>query len=302
MQNLDLNLLKVFESLYREQNMTRTADVLNITPSAVSHAVRRLREALNDPLFIRQGATMQPTPACRRVAPELLAHLFQLRKTLQLFMDFVPETTEQSFNIAIHSALESLFIPLIYQIFSIEAPKATLNCVPLDRHQLSRQMAAGQVDAAIDIALPLTAPIKHEPISNASFCVMMNSSHCYRAQLTQTDYLQAKHIIVSNRPRGTAMEDIELQQQGISRNSVMRCQTYLTASQILQQSDLLLTLPTIIGKQYLNDALIMHELPFAVPDIETHLYWHDNAEHDAAMQWLRSKIKTCWNDNQTNHI
>jgi len=62
---IDLNLLKVFESLYLEQNMTKTAAALHITPSAVSHAVKRLRELLQDPLFVRQGSSMQPTPACR---------------------------------------------------------------------------------------------------------------------------------------------------------------------------------------------------------------------------------------------
>ncbi|UAA37658.1 LysR family transcriptional regulator [Paraneptunicella aestuarii] len=294
MQQLDLNLLKVFESLYREQNMTRTADILNITPSAVSHAVKRLRDSLNDPLFVRQGASMQPTPACRRIAPQLLANLHQLRKTLQQLMDFDPATTEQTFNLAIHSALEPLFIPYLYPELHKLAPKATLICKPLDRNKLQREMAAGLVDVAIDVAQPLGSPIQHLQLSRAPFSVLMKRAHPLANALTQENYLEAQHIAVSNRAKGMVMEDIALQQQGLIRHIAMRCQTFQTACKIVENSELLLTLPGIIAQQNLSEQLIVTPLHLSLPDIETHLYWHENTTHDASLQWFREQVQKQW--------
>lgn len=290
MQHLDFNLLKVFEALYRERNMTRTAEVLSITPSAVSHAVKRLRESLNDELFIRQGQKMQPTQACRRIAPQLLDNLHQLRKTLQQFTDFDPGSTEQTFNIAIHTSLEPLFMPVFYNRIHQQAPKASIICMALDRNQVQRQMAAGQVDIAIDVAQPLGSPIQHMSLSKDPFCVLISSKHPKAGKLTKADYLEAKHIAVSNRPKGTVMEDFELQQQGYVRQIPMRCQTYQTAAQVVATSELLLTLPKSIAKQYADDTLRTLDLPFNISDIETHLYWHENTEGDASLEWLRQVV------------
>lgn len=343
MQHLDLNLLKVFESLYQERNMTRTAQVLNITPSAVSHAVKRLRETLNDPLFIRQGSQMAPTPACRRAAPQLINHLHQLRHTLQQFAEFDPHSTEQTFQIAIHNALEPLFGPMIYSAMAQAAPNAKLLLMSLDRQQVKRQMAAGQVDFAFDVAQPLGSPFQHIRLFDDPLCVLA-SKHWHHNQQNKEDgqdrvisdekgaekgdesgdesgdeksagkasqqenqyqnqsqqtatgtlskavYLAAQHIAVSNRPTGTVMEDFELQQQGYVRHIALRCQTYLSAIQIAESSDLLLTLPRSLAHYYITDELRLLPLPFDTANVETHLYWHENAQHDASLKWLKAQL------------
>lgn len=309
MQHLDLNLLKVFESLYQERNMTRTAQVLNITPSAVSHAMKRLREALNDPLFIRQGSQMAPTPACRRAAPQLINHLYQLRQTLQQFAQFDPQSTEQTFHIAVHNALEPLFGPLIYRAVLANAPKAKLMLVSLDRQQVKRQMAAGQVDFALDVAQPLGSPFQHVRLFDDPLCVLASKKHNNdkteavrhgniepetteqeNTALTQEAYLAAEHIAVSNRPKGTVMEDFELQQQGYVRQIALRCQTYLAATHIVANSALLLTLPQSLAHYYITENLMIQPLPFKTANVETHLYWHENTQHDASLKWLKAQL------------
>ncbi|MCY7295582.1 LysR family transcriptional regulator [Alteromonas sp. a30] len=306
MQQLDLNLLKIFESLYQQRNMTQTAQVLNLTPSAVSHAVKRLRESLNDPLFVRQGSKMQPTPACRRLAPQLLAHLHQLRQTLQQFTHFEPANTEQTFHIAIHRALEPLIAPVVFREGRMAAPKANWVFMGLDRQQVKRQMTAGQIDFAIDIAQPLGAPFLHQPLFSDPLCVMFDpAQQPWQADaFSQSVYLAAEHIAVSNRPTGIVMEDFELQQQGFVRHIALRCQTYLAATQMLQQTSLLLTLPQGMAQDYLlneqrheanSTSLAVLPLPFATQPIETHLYWHENAEHDASLKWLKDVLVGCLN-------
>lgn len=288
-QQLDLNLLKVFEALYFEQNMTSAAKALHITPSAVSHAIKRLRHALNDPLFVRQGQQMKPTPACQRMAPELIELITRLKQLLQTCGKFTPEATEQTFKIATHEALEPMIVPNIVTALADLAPMAQLASVSLDRELLTRQLATGEIDLAIDIARPLKKPIYHQRLSSNPFCVLANK-RAFSKGVTKQQYLATEHLVVSNRPTGRVLEDFAFHQQGINRKIKMRCQSYPTACNILKQHDLLLTLPQLIAQQYCNDDLVIWPLPIKVQDIEVHLYWHENSTQDDALIWLREQI------------
>ena len=105
-QQLDFNLLKVFESLYLERNMTTVANILFISPSAVSHAIKRLRLVLNDQLFVRQGQQMQPTPLCQNIAPQLIETLGKLRQILQTCGDFELKNNEYFVSDPAHGLLK----------------------------------------------------------------------------------------------------------------------------------------------------------------------------------------------------
>lgn len=290
LQQLDLNLLKVFEVLYAEQNMTRSADVLFMTPSAVSHAIKRLRDALQDPLFERKGTKMLPTPVCRRIAPQLLSHLSGLRTTLQQFTEFRPAETPYTFRISIHDALESLYIPTLFDQLQTTSRDLYLSCIQLDRQQVQRQLASGQIDVAIDVALPIQAPINHMHLSSDKFAVLASRTHVDSNELTKEDYLVAQHIAVSNRPTGRVIEDIHLQQLGLNRNIVLRCQNFHTAKALLKDSKRLLTAPISIAQMLLEEDLLLFPIPIALPEIDIHLYWHKQTENDSATQWLRRQI------------
>ncbi|WP_231730988.1 LysR family transcriptional regulator [Lacimicrobium alkaliphilum] len=108
-QQLDLNLLKIFEALYQERNMSRAAQRLHLTPSAVSHAIKRLRNQLADPLFSRQGNMMQPTALCESLAPALINNLDQLRQILQLSEQFSPETAVNYFRLGFMRRWRNLY-------------------------------------------------------------------------------------------------------------------------------------------------------------------------------------------------
>ncbi|WP_244151694.1 LysR family transcriptional regulator [Pseudoalteromonas agarivorans] len=175
-QQLDLNLLKIFECLYREKNMSETAKVLYITPSAVSHAIKRLRSVLNDPLFERQGQLMLPTPACQRMAPELIDLLEKLRQVLQACGDFNLATTAQTFKIALHDAIEPIVLPKLQLALAKHAPNSSLASVKLSREDMHKQLANHQIDMAIDVARPIKAPISHAVLSSDHFCVLMKKT------------------------------------------------------------------------------------------------------------------------------
>lgn len=290
-QQLDLNLLKVFECMYQQQNMTQAAKSLHLSPSAVSHAIKRLRLSLNDPLFVRQGQKMLPTSACERIAPQLIDTLIRLRQILQQCGEFEPSISQQTFKIAIHDTFEALFLPKLLTSMQTEMPQVNLVSSRLKREETSRQLASGEIDIVIDVALSKSAPINHFKLSSGAFCILINSNHPLVNCLNKQNYINAQHVAVSTRATGKVIEDITFLQQGITREVKVRCQNYQTAKLLIKQSNMLLTLPIMMAEQLCDDTVIMLPLPIPLPLIESHLYWHENSNEDDAMVWLREKVK-----------
>lgn len=296
-QQLDLNLLKVFESIYQEQNMSRTAELLHITPSAVSHALKRLRESLGDPLFQRSNNRMLPTPTCQRMAPQIIDNLTRLRQILQHWGDFQPLTSQHHFRLGIHDALEPSILPKLAKNLAKLAPNTTFSSIKVNRENLTRELGAGHIDMAFDVALPIKPPVIHSKLIDDEFGVLMRKGHPLENNLTQASYFAAKHIGVSNRSSGAAVEDILFQQQGLSRQVSIRCQNYYAAKAMLMESDYLLTVPYILGKELMADAkqtnnLIKAPMPVQMAKIETHLYWHKNTQDDEALSWFRGVLQS----------
>lgn len=289
-QQLDLNLLKVFQALYQEQNMTRTAELLFLTPSAVSHAIKRLREALNDPLFIRSQNKMVPTPACQRMAPAIIDNLNRLHQILQQWGEFDPSSSTYQFRIGMHDAFESSLLPSLISVLSRKAPNIGIASIKVNRNNLERELSSGHMDIALDVSMPIKKPVIQHKLLSSNFCVLMRSDHPLRDRLTQVSYLDAQHISVSNRPLGMTVEDTFFQRKGIQRNTSIHCQNYFAAAQILLTSDQLLTVNQSISQQLLSNKLASVDLPFKLPEFKTSLYWHENSQHDSALNWLRNLL------------
>src|SRR5258708_11153018 len=130
---MDLNLLRVFEAVFRERHLTRAARALTVTPSAVSHALRRLRQHLDEPLFHREGARTVPTAMCQRVAPALLEQLAQLRSLLDQWGRFDPRESTQAFRVGLSESVEPMLVPGFSPAFFRAAPAASLVSQAFDR-------------------------------------------------------------------------------------------------------------------------------------------------------------------------
>lgn len=286
---LDLNLLKVFEALYRERNMTRAAEWLYLTPSAVSHAVKRLRDTVGDPLFHRVGQSMVPTPICEHVAADLIDTLHKLESTLRTVTAFDPLEAQQRFTIAIPMMLEALMAPRILDQVRPLLPKAQFAFVNLEQGDVERALTSGRADLAINISLPVKSPIRHSRIV-ASPLVVLAQSGQFGAILTHEEYFAARHIVVSHHTVGHVMEDAHLLQRGYNRNVCVHCQSYLTARDLISQSDYLLTLPNLLAERLVFGEVVRYPLPVHLPEIEMHIYWHETLGEDPARSWLRDRI------------
>ena len=154
LHRVDLNLLTVFDTIYREGSLTRASHVLHLTQPAVSHALSRLRDHFNDPLFMRQGNRMVPTPTAKRLAETVRPGLGQIQSALNQFHLFDPADQYKVFNLALRDVLESTFLPNLLADLS-QYPNISIVSQRTSRRDMEGQLAAGQLDFAVDVMLPV---------------------------------------------------------------------------------------------------------------------------------------------------
>lgn len=284
LNRLDLNLFRVFDVVYRERSLTRSAEVLSLSQSAVSHALGRLRQRLGDPLFLRQGRGVLPTPRADALAPAVQQALGCLDSALRPGHRFDPAQDLRRVTLAMPDELEPIVLPALVSALRRRAPRASVASVRLDRAALRTDLAAGRIDLAIDVPRSVDAEVMHQPLIQHRYCVVGGR----RLRLNTERYLAAEHVAVSSRRSGPTFEDFVLDRLGLRRQVALRCQNYEAACRVVAASDLLLTMPRRHA-ELLRPSLGFHilALPLQIPSIALHLYWHRQAESAPASQWLR---------------
>jgi len=292
LSRIDLNLFTVFEAIYREGGITPASRRLHLSPPAVSHALARLRELLQDPLFERQGNRMIPTPRARAIALTVGESLRGLAQMLDRASQFDPALSSRSFVIAVRDSHEISFLPQLLRRMNQEIPQATLALVRIERGELEEDLQSGALDAAIDVALPLSPEIRREHLNSHPLTVLARTDHpTVRGALELTTYLELEHILVTGRRHGAGYEDVALGRLGFSRNIKVRCQQHAAACQLVSQSDLLVTMPQ--HQAELANAQVGNQLlpfPAEAEPMHMYLYWHANVAGDPASQWLRRAV------------
>lgn len=289
---IDLNLFKVLDTIYSEGNLTRASERLNLTQPAVSHALARLRESFNDDLFIREGNQMVPTHLTRHIIDDIRESLHKLDVSLQHAQQFDPLSSQKSFVLSLRDILESTCLPPLMHSIEEEAPGIEITSAKLSRNDMENKLASGDIDLAIDILLPVSENICHQLLTNDRLIVVTRHGHPrVKSRLTLKSYLSQKHILVSSRTKGPGREDVELSRHGLNREIGLRCQHYFSAFRVVQETNMLLTMPEtyakILARSIPNKLM---SLPVELPILDVYLYWHKNADNYQGNRWLREKL------------
>ncbi len=289
---IDLNLFTVFEAIYREGNISRAASALNLSQPAVSHALAKLRVVFDDKLFIRKGNQMKPTALAKSVIADVRESLRQLQLSLVQSRQFQPESSRKICTISMHSALEASYLPLLMERLLVRAPLINLSSNRVRRSELENKLASGDIDLAIDILLPVNDSIMHQQIKQDKLVVVGRKNHpLFLKKMSLDDYLEQTHVLVSARTSGPSIEDFELGRLGLQRKIGLRCQHLFSASRVIANSDMLLTLPDNAALMYSEIlGLSIAPIPVDLPSVDVHLYWHVNVDKDPANVWLRKQM------------
>ena len=177
LSQVDLNLFVVLEAIYREGNITRAGHQLNLTQPAISHALKRLRDILKDPLFVRRGAHMIPTPFTRNMIDQVRQALQILEVNLRESHKFDPTHTRRNFHISLWEYIGSLMLPILLQRLEREAPEMSITTSRVKRRDLEAELASGSLDLAIDVPMTTSEPIHQERLIGEPFVVMARAGH-----------------------------------------------------------------------------------------------------------------------------
>lgn len=295
LSRIDLNLFTVFDAIYREGGITPASRRLHLSQPAVSHALGRLRELLNDPLFERRGHEMIPTPLARSLADSISGSLGTLEQMLQRVGHFEPGSAQRCFTLATRESHELIFLPALMARIAREAAHVNIASVRIDRRDLEDDLQSGEIDLALDVALSLSNDVRRERVGAEPLVVLARADHpAIRNNSGKLDidtYMGASHILVTGRRRGGGYEDSVLAKVGLTRHIKIRCQHHGAANQVVSGSDLLLTLTRNqarnVNRQTNNQVL---PFPIQAPPMESFLYWHANVDEDPASRWLRGQV------------
>lgn len=290
-EQLDLNLLRVFDAVMTELNVTRAADRLHMTQPAVSNALKRLRHLLNDELFIKVPTGVRATPKAVQVWQPLREALIQIRQTLEP-AEFDAATATASFTIAMNDFTANLVLPKLVRVVEKTAPGIDLRTIPTTYINASMLLEQADIDLAIGVFPTPHARLRSHALLTSPFvCIMRKKHPLATKKLTLERYVQAKHLLVTLTGETTGLIDPMLQELGLKRRIGLTVNQFAVAPRIVAESDFLAVLPTrIVQFSGFIDQLHTTALPLELMPSTLKMMWHERNQLDGGQQWLRSQL------------
>ena len=300
MRNLnmvDLNLLRVFEALMRERNVSLAARRLNLTQPAVSNALARLRAAFDDPLFVRTRTGMEPTEAATALYEPIRDGLEAIQAALSGNTRFDPATAHRRFTIITTDVGELVYVSRLLRILASEAPYIDLRVMEASSEEYERLLDSGQADLAVG-RFHIRDSFRRERIDSCVYVALFCAGHGKRIGLTSgavfpyEAFLAAAHVDIL--PRGATENPIApaLGADAASRRVALILPHTGVLSGILPGTDLVATLPKpAVSTLCRSGELSWAHLPFETELTQIYIGWHKRQDADQGHAWLREKFR-----------
>lgn len=289
----DLNLLRVLDALLRERNVSRAAERLALSQPAVSNALNRLRDLLDDPLLVRVGRAMQPTPRALELEAPIRAALRQIEESLGEGSRFEPARSRQRFRIALTDYAEMLLMPRLLARLAEQAPGVRIDVQHLSPRLPAEALEKGEIDLALgrfEALPPRFAGVRW--MSETLQLVARRDHPQLQAGLDLETFLRLRHLWVhGGQTRG--MVEQWLGEHGLAREIVYTTPNYLQAAHIAAGGDLVAVLPTRLARYFAGLLpLQLFDLPFALGPFHLEIVSLDLRRRDQALQWLIEQIRS----------
>jgi DNA-binding transcriptional LysR family regulator len=233
---------------------------------------------------------MLPTPIADGIAQNISTALGMLNASVLEREEFSPASAQRTYHFSMTDLAEALILPRLFPYFEQQAPHLALQSYYTKRHELIRHLSRGELDFAIDVPLIEDTQVSHESLIRDEYVCAMRPDHPLASDpLTLDSYLAMRHIHVSSRRKGLGQVDMSLLKVQGERRIQLRVQHYRVAAEVVSGTDLVLTVPRFLASQY---SLSLRPLPFEVPPLDLHLYWHRQSDSDPSHRWLRESLLT----------
>ncbi len=299
-RTLDLNLLRVFDAVMSEGNLSRAAERLAVTQPAVSNAMKRLRETVAEDLFTRGPHGVEPTPRAQALWAEVRQALGQLRGAIEPPTDN-PASAQAVYRLAMVDATAAMLLPELMARLQAEQAETLLEVTPMVTRDPRELLTRGDADFAIGhfpetvaalVAAGDSAPWRRQRLTESEYvCVMRRRHPLAKRELSLDAFCEARHVLVSLSGRAYGFVDQALAGLERRRRVVLTVNQFFTAARVVSESDLLTVLPSgflpVTGYQ---QQLIAKTLPLTLGVVYVDAMWHVRHERSVGHQWLRAHM------------
>jgi DNA-binding transcriptional LysR family regulator len=308
--SFDLNLLRVFDAIMEERSVLRASQKVYLSQSAVSHSLGRLRELLDDELFVRTTTGMQPTARAIAMAPLVRDALRSLESAIDS-PKFEPATSSKRFTIAANDFITMVIAPHLLRILKAEAPSIDLAIKPVTRIDLAEQLDLGRIELALGTFTGLPDRFRSQSLFEYDD-VLIASEALKLGPLTLETLTQVPIVVVSFGGDQEGAVDGYLSERGLSRRSEMYDRTAFEAAfaGADEPPRIAVTLPHFLAMPaFLEGAthaaivprplsrsfarlfpLAMHELPYPTTRVTVAALWHERHQGDVSQNWLHEAV------------
>jgi len=288
--DIDLNLLAVFQHVYRERQISAAARRLGLTQSAVSNALARLRKAFGDELFVRTASGMQPTPFAEQLAEPIGAALDNVALALNYRSGFAPATSERVFTVALTDVGEVYFMPVLIERCRALAPGVRVRSVRAGSIALKEAMETGRVDVAIGAFDDMSEALFQRHLFRQRFVTLLRVGHpLTQGAIDVERFAGAAHLIVDAVDSPYDRINGLLAKAGVVPAASVP--HFTAVPYIVGAGDLVVTVPQKLAERAAASfGLTWIEPPLALPTLQTNVFWHRRFGQDPGNTWLRELI------------
>ena len=300
-KRLDLNLLPLAVALFEERAVGKVASRLKMSQPAVSAALARLRKAFDDPLFVRTGSGMEPTPRMQALVGPAREVLTRVERDVLSGLAFNPATAQAPFTFALSDIGEMVFLPRILERLQRYSPLAPVRSVTPPPYELRKGLETGDIDLAVGYFPDLEKTnFFQQRLFTHRFCCLLRADHPIRSeQLSTKQFLELKHVAVHSEGRSQELFERFLVRKKLRPNVVLVTPHFMSLPVIIAKSDLVATVPHALGMLFSGQGTnIKAVLPPAldIPRIVLKQHWHRKAHHDPRNQWLRLMVSNLFSE------
>jgi DNA-binding transcriptional LysR family regulator len=291
--DLRLRDLKVLSTVLRERNLTRAAEVLDTTQPSISKVLARLRGHFGDPLFIRNGNAMHPTPKALEIAEPLRGMLVASDSLRISSAAFDPGKSDRIFALLVTDVGMMQFLPSLMSRVGKEGPRLSLRAVPFDSKHFESKLESGEADLALGAFPNAPRGLRRQRLYFSGYLSVARKNHPKLATLrSRSGFRSARHIIVMASDTGHAahrMVQQALEAEIVPENVSLRLSSFIAAAVVASRTDGIATVPTNVATFFAEQLeLTTFRPPMPLPTYEIAQYWHERYHRDPGHRWLRS--------------
>lgn len=288
--NLDLNLLVTLDALLSEGSVVGAAQRMNLSAPAMSRQLRRIRHTLGDPILVRAGRGLVPTPRALAMRDRLRRLIQEAGALVRGDRQFELSALDRTFNVRASDGFVASFGPALMKVIAKEAPAVRLRFAPQGNEDVDA-LRDGHVDLDIGV-IDTTAPeVRLQALIHDRYVGVVRSRHTLaRKPATVERFLAFPHISVSRRGRFEGPIDAALAKKGLKRTIVAAVANFADAIALVRSSDCIAAVPQKLTSA-LCSGLVSFDLPVKTDAIVVSMAWHPRFDADPAQRWFRSSVR-----------